>query len=58
MSVELRLEGRQSFSMLHREREIVPAGRINERKGTLSFELLTSVRNMEDMSVSRGAESV
>ena len=43
--------------MSHREREIVPDGRTNERKGTLSLESLTTVRNTEDASVSRGAES-
>ena len=38
MSLELRFEGRQSLSMLHREREIVPDGWTNERKGVLSLE--------------------
>ena len=57
MSLELTLEGRQSVSMSHREMEIVPDGRTNERKGALSLELLTSARNMETASVSRGAES-
>ena len=55
MSLQLRFEGRQSLSMSHREREIVPNGRTNERKGALSMERFTSVRN--DESVSRGAES-
>ena len=58
MSLQLRFEGRQSLSMSHREREIVPDGRTNERKGTLSMESFMSVRNAEDASVSRGAESV
>ena len=57
MSLQLRCEGRQSSSMSHREREIVPDGRANERKGALSLEPFTSVRNTEDASVSRGAES-
>ena len=45
------------MSMSHRKREIVPDGRTNERKGALSLEPFTSVRNTEDASVSRGAES-
>ena len=57
MSLELRFEGRQSMSTSHREREIVPDGRTSERKGVLSLEPFTSVRNTEDASVSRGAES-
>ena len=44
--------------MSHREREIVPDGRTSERKGALSLESFTSVRNTEDASVSRGVESV
>ena len=43
--------------MSHREREIVPDGKTNERKGALSLEPFVSVRNTEDASVSRGAES-
>ena len=58
MSLKLRFESRQSFSMLHREMEIVPEGRTNERKGVPSLEPFTSVQNMEATSVSRGAESV
>ena len=58
MSLELRFEGRQSLNMSHRESEIVPDGRTNERKGALSLEPFTSVRNTEDASVSSGAESV
>ena len=42
--------------MSHREREIVPDGKTNERKGALSLEPFVSVRNTEDASVSRGAE--
>ena len=57
MSLELRSEGRRSLSMSHREREIVPNGRTNERKGALSLEPFTSVRNTEDASASSGAES-
>ena len=57
MSLELRFEGRPSLSMSHREREIVPAGRTNERKGMMSLEPFMSVQNTEDASVSRGAES-
>ena len=57
MSLQLRFEGRQSLSMSHREREIVPDGRTNERKGALSLESFTSVRNTEDVSVSIGPES-
>ena len=34
--------------MSHREREIVPDGRTNERKSALSLEPFTSVPNMED----------
>ena len=34
------------MSMSHSEREIVPEGRTNERKGALSFELITSVLNI------------
>ena len=37
MSLQLRFEGRQSLSMSHREREFVPDGRTNERKGTLFY---------------------
>ena len=55
MSLELRSEGRRSLSMSHREREIVPNGRTNERKGALSFESFTPVLNTEDASVSRRA---
>ena len=58
MSLELIFEGRQSLSMSRRERETVLDGGTNERKGALSLEPLTSVRNTEDASVSRGAESV
>ena len=57
MSLPLRLEGRQSLSMPHREREIVLDGRTNERKGALPLEPFTSVQNTEDARVSRGAES-
>ena len=57
MSLQLRFEGRQSLSMLLREREIVPHERTNERKGALCMEPSTSVQNTEDVSVSRGAES-
>ena len=41
MSGNLRLKGRQSLSVSHREREIVPDGRTNERKGALSLEPFT-----------------
>ena len=53
MSLELRLEGRQSLSMSHtvRDRDIVQDGRTNERKGSLSLELFTSVQNKEDVSL-------
>ena len=57
MSLQLGSEGRQSLSMSHREREIVPDGRTSERKGALSLEFFMSVWNMEDASVSNGAES-
>ena len=57
VNLQLRFEGRQSLSMSHREREIVPDGRNNERIGALSFEPFTSVRNTEDANDSRGAES-
>ena len=57
MRFQLRFEGRQSLSMSLREKEIVPDGRTNEGKGALSLETFTSVRNTEDASVSRGAES-
>ena len=43
--------------MSHREREIVPSERTNERKGVLPLESFTAVWNTEDASVSRGAES-
>ena len=56
MSLQLGFEGKQSLSMSHREREIVQDGRSNERKGALSLEPFTSVRNTED-SFSREAES-
>ena len=46
MSLELRLEGRPSLSMSHREREIVPDTGINERKGALSFLHLVRVRKV------------
>ena len=58
VSFQLRFEGRQSFSMSHRERDIVPDGRTNVRKCALFLELFTSVRSTEDESVSRGPESV
>ena len=57
VSFQLRFEGRQRLSVSHREREIVPDGRTNERKVALSLESVTSVRNTEDASVSRGVES-
>ena len=41
--------------MSQREREIVPDGRTNKRKGALSLEPFTSVRNTEEAIVSRGA---
>ena len=46
------------MSMSPKEREIVLDGRTSERKGALSLESFTSVRNTEDASVSRGVESV
>ena len=52
--LKLRLDGRQTLTMFHREREIVPDGRTGERKSALSLEL-TSVGNTEDSSVSRAA---
>ena len=55
VSLQLRFEGRQSLSMLHREREIVPDGKTNERKGALSSEAFTSIQSTEDASVGRGA---
>ena len=58
VSLQLRFEGRQSLSMSHREWKIVPDGKTSERKGALSLKPFTSVRNTEDASVSRGAESV
>ena len=57
MSLQLRFEGRQSLSVSHREREIVPEGRTNERNGALSWEPFTSVWSTEDVIVNRGAES-
>ena len=42
-NLQLRFEGRQSLSMLHREREIAPDGRTYERKGVLSLEPFASV---------------
>ena len=41
MSLELRLAGRQSLSMSHREREIVPDGGANGIKGALSWKFLS-----------------
>ena len=43
--------------MWHREREIVPEGKTNERKGALSLGLVASVRNTEDAIIRRGAAS-
>ena len=57
VSLQLRFEGRQSWSVSHRKREIIPDGGTNERKGALSLEPFTSVWNTEDASVRRGAES-
>ena len=58
VSLQLRFEGRQSLRMSHRHRKIVPDGRTNERKGALCLEPFRYVQNTEDVSVSRGAESV
>ena len=57
VSLELWLEGIKGLSMSHRERELVPDGKTNKRKGNLSLEFLASVWDTEDASVSRGAES-
>ena len=43
--------------MSHREREIVPDGGANERKGALSLKCLESVWNTIYVIISRGAES-
>ena len=56
VSLQVRLEGRQSVSMSPRERDIVLDGRTIERNGALPLEPFTSVQNTEDR-VSRGAES-
>ena len=43
--------------MSHREKDFALNGKTSGRQGALSLELFTSVRNTEDASVSRGAES-
>ena len=53
MSLELRFEGRQSLSMSHREREIVPDVRTDERRVVLSLELFTEHRRCECQQRSR-----
>ena len=42
VSLELCLEGRQSLSMSHRDRKIVPDGGASERKGALSLKFIAS----------------
>ena len=58
VSLQLWLEGRQSWSMSHREREIVPDRGTSERKGMLSLKFLASVWNTKYAIISRAAESV
>ena len=58
VSLELWLKERQSLSMSHREREIVPDGRTIGRKSTLSLNFFPSVWNAKNAMISRGAESV
>ena len=46
------------MSMSYRERESVPDGGTNERKGVLSLKFLVAVWNLKCVIISRGAESV